>query len=120
VNAGAISIPAFIPGWKLLAFNAGSACFRLGTASISLLHPTRRPSRAANVNSLCGVLPSTLRAHHLIGFTLPVEYQPAMMVDILTIMFYKKSGRVAYAVLAFDTFLGLGGQEHAIPWGKLD
>jgi hypothetical protein len=79
----------------------------------------RGPSRAANVNSLCGVLPSTLRASPH-GFTLTVEYQPVMMVDILTIMFDKKSGRVASPVLAFDTFLGLGGQEHAIPWGKLD
>jgi hypothetical protein len=97
----------------------GLGLLQIGNCVDIASSPTRRPSRAANVNSLCGVLPSTLRASPH-GFTLTVEYQPVMMVDILTIMFDKKSGRVAYAVLAFDTFLGLGGQEHAIPWGKLD
>jgi sporulation protein YlmC with PRC-barrel domain len=40
--------------------------------------------------------------------------------SIKRLMIDKKSGRVAYAVLAFDTFLGMGGQEHAVPWSKLD
>jgi sporulation protein YlmC with PRC-barrel domain len=40
--------------------------------------------------------------------------------SVKRLMIDKKSGRVAYAVLAFDTFLGMGGEEHAIPWGKLD
>ena len=40
--------------------------------------------------------------------------------SIRRLMIDKKSGRVAYAVMAFDTFFGLGGQEHTIPWNKLD
>jgi sporulation protein YlmC with PRC-barrel domain len=36
------------------------------------------------------------------------------------LMIDKKSGRIAYAVLAFDAFLGLSGEEYAIPWGMLD
>lgn len=39
--------------------------------------------------------------------------------SIRRMMINKASGQVAYAVLAFDTFLGLGGKEHAIPWAKL-
>jgi hypothetical protein len=31
----------------------------------------------------------------------------------------KVSGRVAYAVMSFGGFLGIGAEEHAIPWGKL-
>lgn len=39
--------------------------------------------------------------------------------SIRRMMIDKMSGKVAYAVLAFDTFLGLGGKEFAIPWSKL-
>lgn len=35
-----------------------------------------------------------------------------MMID-------KMSGRVAYVVIAFNTFLGLGGEEYTLPWAKL-
>ena len=38
---------------------------------------------------------------------------------IRRLMIDKLSGRVSYAVMSFDTFLGMGGREHAIPWGKL-
>jgi hypothetical protein len=40
--------------------------------------------------------------------------------SIKRLMIEKVGGKVAYAVMAFDTFLGMGGQEHAIPWNKLD
>lgn len=39
--------------------------------------------------------------------------------SIRRMMIDKASGKVAYAVLAFDTFLGLGGKEFTIPWHKL-
>ena len=35
------------------------------------------------------------------------------------LMIEKLSGRVAYAVMSFGSFLGMGGEEHAIPWSKL-
>ena len=38
---------------------------------------------------------------------------------IKRLMIDKLSGRVSYAVMSFDTFLGMGGKEHAIPWAKL-
>lgn len=38
-------------------------------------------------------------------------------IDHLTID--KESGKVAYAVMGFGGFLGLGEDHHPIPWGKL-
>ena len=40
--------------------------------------------------------------------------------SIKRLMIEKISGKVAYAVMSFDTFLGMGGREHTIPWNKLD
>lgn len=39
---------------------------------------------------------------------------------IRRLMIDKLSGHVAYAVMSFDTFLGMGGREYAIPWRKLN
>ena len=39
--------------------------------------------------------------------------------SIKRLMIEKLNGRVAYAVMSFGSFLGIGGEEHAIPWGKL-
>ena len=39
--------------------------------------------------------------------------------SIKRVMIEKISGRVAYAVMSFGGFLGMGAEEHAIPWGKL-
>ena len=36
------------------------------------------------------------------------------------LMIEKISGKVAYAVMAFGGFLGIGEDEHTIPWSKLD
>jgi sporulation protein YlmC with PRC-barrel domain len=40
--------------------------------------------------------------------------------SVRRLMIDKMSGRVAYAVVAFDTFLGLGGEEYTLPWSKLN
>jgi PRC-barrel domain len=40
--------------------------------------------------------------------------------SIKRLMIDKLSGRVAYAVMSFDTFFGLGGDEYALPWNKLN
>jgi hypothetical protein len=34
-------------------------------------------------------------------------------------MIEKLSGHVAYAIMSFGGFLGMGSEEHSIPWGKL-
>jgi len=39
--------------------------------------------------------------------------------SIKRLMIDKLSGRVAYAVLSFGGFLGIGEDEYAIPWSKL-
>ncbi len=39
--------------------------------------------------------------------------------SIKRLMIEKVSGKVAYAVMSFGGFLGMGGEEHAIPWAKL-
>jgi hypothetical protein len=39
--------------------------------------------------------------------------------SIKRLMIEKLSGRVAYAVMSFGGFLGIGEEEHAIPWNKL-
>ena len=39
---------------------------------------------------------------------------------IKRLMIEKVSGKVAYAVMSFGGFLGLGADEHTIPWNKLN
>ena len=39
--------------------------------------------------------------------------------SIKRIMIDKITGQVAYAVLSFGGFLGVGTEEHSIPWNKL-
>jgi sporulation protein YlmC with PRC-barrel domain len=36
------------------------------------------------------------------------------------LMIDKKSGQIAYAVMTFGGFLGIGAEEHPLPWKKLD
>lgn len=40
--------------------------------------------------------------------------------EIKRLMIEKISGKVSYAVMSFGGFLGIGEQEHAIPWSKLE
>jgi hypothetical protein len=39
--------------------------------------------------------------------------------SIKRLMIEKISGRVAYSVMSFGGFLGMGAEEHAVPWNKL-
>ncbi|SEF06050.1 PRC-barrel domain-containing protein [Rhizobiales bacterium GAS191] len=39
--------------------------------------------------------------------------------SIRRVMIEKTSGKVAYAVMSFGGFLGMGTDEHTIPWDKL-
>ena len=41
------------------------------------------------------------------------------MGSIERIMIDKPSGKVAYAVMSFGGFLGIGDRHHALPWGAL-
>jgi hypothetical protein len=40
--------------------------------------------------------------------------------SIRRLMIEKIGGKVAYAVMSFGGFLGMGEDEHTIPWNKLD
>jgi hypothetical protein len=40
--------------------------------------------------------------------------------SIKRLMIDKMSGKVAYAVMSFGGFLGIGADEHTVPWNKLD
>jgi hypothetical protein len=45
--------------------------------------------------------------------------QGASIGTIKRLMIEKITGRVAYAVMSFGGFLGLGEEEHTIPWNAL-
>jgi PRC-barrel domain len=49
-------------------------------------------------------------------------YDPAgnKIGDIKRLMIEKMSGRIPYAVMSFGGFLGMGQEEHTIPWNKLE
>jgi hypothetical protein len=40
--------------------------------------------------------------------------------SIKRLMIEKLSGQVAYAVMSFGGFMGMGSEEHTIPWRKLN
>ena len=40
--------------------------------------------------------------------------------SVKTVMIDKKSGKVAYAVMSFGGFLGIGSDLHPLPWSVLD
>ena len=40
--------------------------------------------------------------------------------SVKRLMIDKKTGQVAYTVLSFGGFLGLGSEEYTVPWNKLD
>ena len=40
--------------------------------------------------------------------------------SIKRLMIEKKTGKVAYTVMSFGGFLGIGEEEHTISWNKLD
>jgi sporulation protein YlmC with PRC-barrel domain len=48
-------------------------------------------------------------------------YDPsgAKIGSIKRLMIDKLSGKVAYSVMSFGGFLGIGEEEHVVPWNKL-
>jgi sporulation protein YlmC with PRC-barrel domain len=47
------------------------------------------------------------------------DLQGKSIGSVKRLMIEKISGRVAYAVMSFGGFLGLGEEEHTVPWNKL-
>ena len=63
-------------------------------------------------------------SNSLIGATKvdgPAVYNTAgdRLGDIHDIMIDKQSGRVAYAIMSFGGFLGMGEKYHPLPWNTL-
>ncbi len=47
------------------------------------------------------------------------DTQGEKLGSVEDVMIDKVSGRIAYAVLSFGGFLGIGGRYHPLPWGTL-
>ena len=62
--------------------------------------------------------PALMGAHTLLGNDV-VNGQDESLGDIKEIMLDMRAGRVAYAVLAFGGFLGIGEKLFAVPWQAL-
>lgn len=67
----------------------------------------------------------TSETHDLIGSdkvegTKVYDYKGNHIGSIERVMLEKRGGQVAYAVLSFGGFLGLGEEHYPLPWAKLD
>jgi hypothetical protein len=51
--------------------------------------------------------------------TAVMNRQGEKLGSIESVMIEKRSGRVAYAVMSFGGFLGIGDQHHPVPWSSL-
>jgi len=51
--------------------------------------------------------------------TAVMNRQGEKLGSIESVMIEKGSGRVAYAVMSFGGFLGIGDQHHPVPWSSL-
>ena len=71
-----------------------------------------------DTSSSAGPGPSLMGADTLIGDSV-VNGQEDNLGDIKEIMLDMRSGQVAYAVLAFGGFLGMGEKLFAVPWQAL-
>ena len=62
--------------------------------------------------------PRLMGANTLIGDDV-YNHKDEDLGDIKEIMLDVNSGRIAYAVLSFGGFLGIGDRHHPLPWGVL-
>lgn len=51
--------------------------------------------------------------------TAVMNRQGEKLGSIESVMIEKRSGKVAYAVMSFGGFLGIGDQHHPVPWNAL-
>lgn len=62
---------------------------------------------------------STLISANKVEGTTVVNPAGEKLGSIEEIMIDKRSGKVAYAVMSFGGFLGIGDRHHPLPWGVL-
>ncbi len=63
---------------------------------------------------------STLISSDKVEGTAVYNREGEKLGSIHTLMIDKMSGKVAYAVMSFGGFLGIGERYHALPWEALD
>lgn len=61
----------------------------------------------------------SLIAGHQVAGTAVYDTAGEKLGAIEDVMIDKKSGRIAYAILSFGGFLGIGGKHHPLPWTNL-
>ena len=62
----------------------------------------------------------TLISSELIRGTKVYNFAGDHLGTVINVMIDKISGQVAYAVMSFGGFLGIGEKYHPLPWGVLD
>lgn len=78
--------------------------------------PSDKPAQTAPSTAMTG---KPLIESDRVEGTAVYDPQRNYLGSIKRLMIEKSSGRVAYAVMSFGGFLGMGGEEHTIPWSKL-
>jgi len=73
------------------------------------------PARATAKAQIHSVISS-----ELIRGTKVLNAQGEHLGTIMNMMIEKHTGQVAYAVMSFGGFLGIGEKYHPLPWGVLD
>src|ERR1700731_1908744 len=93
--------------------HVGSTCRRL---PLGVVRPTISEETAMATAPVTGK--PLIESDRVEGTTV---YDPAgnNIGSIKRLMIEKLSGRVAYSVMSFGGFLGMGSEEHPIPWSKL-
>jgi hypothetical protein len=102
--------------------------FLCAVRAYSIIH-TRQDRRFGIAGHLWGVRSKQMSNAQMTGKPLiesdrvegTTVYDPSgnNIGTIKRLMIEKLSGRVAYAVMSFGGFLGMGAEEHTVPWNKL-
>jgi sporulation protein YlmC with PRC-barrel domain len=78
----------------------------------------RKSAKGPGPDPRKGPGPELMSAHSLLGDDV-YNRQSESLGAIKEIMIDMRSGRVAYAVMSFGGFLGMGGKLFAVPWAAL-
>jgi len=75
--------------------------------------------RATSSGSALGSTPSSMVSSADVNGTAVYSPTGDHLGQIDHLMIDKSSGQIAYAVMSFGGFLGIGADEHPVPWKKL-
>lgn len=106
-------------GWLGLALGAGALVTWLGTRSGSQNQSGSTSGGARHQQSIARDETDDLIASNKVEGTAVYDRHGEKIGTVDNFMVGKRSGRVAYAVVSFGGFLGVGGGYHALPWNAL-